>query len=77
MAEGQQAGIAEQQIEPEQRNGVAEKWDHQADVICRQNERQQCKRRSPRYSDHKGGLHASDLPNRPAGRKIKTPITMT
>lgn len=77
MTEGQQAGIAEQQIETEQRDSVAKERNHQAEIVWRHHQRQQRKRHRPCYSDHKGGLHASDLPNKPAGRKIKTPITIT
>src|SRR5262249_53882648 len=77
VAEGQQAGVAEQQIESEQRNGIAEEWDHQADVVSRYDEGQQRERHRPHQRNRKRTPHASALPNRPAGQKIRTPITMT
>jgi hypothetical protein len=77
MTERQKAGVAKQQIEAEQCDGIAEERDHQADVVGRHDEGQQRKRHRAHECDRKRALHACALPNRPAGRKIRTPITMT
>ena len=44
MAERQQAGVAEQQIEAEQRDGVAEERDQQVGVERRRQDRHQAQR---------------------------------
>src|SRR5262249_24199557 len=79
MAERQQAGIAEEQIEPEQRDGVAEEGNHQGRVIGRRQERQQCQGgRSRQYDDHgRCAPHVTARPNRPAGRSSSTAIAST
>src|SRR5262249_3336589 len=77
MTEGQQTGVAKQQIESEQRDGIAEERDHQADVVGRHDEGQQRKHHRAHECNRKRAPHASALPNRPAGRKIRTPIQRT
>ena len=78
MPERQQSGIAEKQVEPEQGDGVAVEGDHQAGVIGRHCQRQQGERSCTASSDDRRGreLHASVLPNNPAGRKISTATTI-
>jgi hypothetical protein len=79
MAEREQPGIAEEQVEPDQRDGVAEEGDHQRRVIGRRQERQQCQGGRSRQCDDDGrcARHVTARPNSPAGRSSSTAITIT
>jgi len=78
VSEGQEPAVAEQQVEAEQRDGIPEERDHQGGVIGRRRDRQHHQSEHAQRTHDKGVAprHASDFPNRPAGRHSKTAITM-
>ena len=86
VAEGEQTGIAEQQVEAEQRDGVGEGRQDQRDVVGLRDARER-----EQYDQHCDDerephdvspvrrcarvAHSTTLPNRPAGRTTSTTIT--
>ena len=76
VAEGQQPRVAEEQVEAEQRDAVAEGGQHQRRRVRPARERQQQKR-DARHRERHAADHAVALANRPAGRTTRTPITIT
>ena len=76
VAEGQQPGGPEQQIEAEQRDAVRERRQQQRDLVARQHERRRQQRHGQQPGDHPRH-HAVARAKRPAGRRTRTAMTTT
>ena len=76
VAERQQPGIAEQQVEAEQDDAVRQRWQHQRHVERRQQVRRRDEQQQRARDRELAARHSSGLPKRPVGRKISTAITI-
>ena len=80
MAERQQAGVAEQQVEGAGEDGVAERRHHEDRIEAQErrgDEQQQAGDQAGARQRGILGAHQASLPNRPAGRTIRTMAMIT
>ena len=78
MPEGEQAGVAEQQIEAQQRDGIAVERHQQVGVEGRGQDRHQAESDDGGDEEDERGAshHAAGFPNRPDGFSSSTPMTI-